>query len=134
MDSFLLNNVKLNSDAALNSRLDSLKNLKAASSNKKELTESEKAEYAKAARGFESIFFSMMHKEMKKAMLDEENDKQEETMTFGADTLQDYASLMMSDQISRTGSGIGIAQLLYQHLTGGEKLMPAIVKNTENGK
>lgn len=79
------------------------------------LTDAQKAEAEKAARGFESLFVNMMLKEMKKSMLSDTENKQDD---FGADTLQSYTDLLLSDQISRTGNGIGIAEQVYRTLTG----------------
>ena len=84
------------------------------------LTDAQKAEAEKAARGFESLFVNMMLKEMKKSMLSDTENKQDD---FGADTLQSYTDLLLSDQISRTGTGIGIAAQVYRTLTG-ESLAP----------
>lgn len=84
------------------------------------LTDAQKAEAEKAARGFESLFVNMMLKEMKQSMLSDTENKQDD---FGADTLQSYTDLLLSDQISRTGNGIGIASQVYRTLTG-ESLTP----------
>ncbi len=84
------------------------------------LTDAQKAEAEKAARGFESLFVNMMLKEMKQSMLSDTENKQDD---FGADTLQSYTDMLLSDQISRTGNGIGIASQVYRTLTG-ESLTP----------
>lgn len=85
------------------------------------LSESEKAEYAKAARGFESLFVNMLMKNMKEAMIDSfSDDKSEEQMTFGADTLEGYTDMLFSDQISNTGKGMGIAEMIFKQMTGSE--------------
>lgn len=87
------------------------------------LTPEQKTEFAKAARGFESMFVQMMMKQMKEAQLDEdESDKEDGMMSFGADTLQGYADMQFSDYVAKSGKGIGIADQLYGMLTGGEKL------------
>lgn len=87
----------------------------------KNLSEKEKAELAKAARGFEAIFVNMMLKEMK---LGEFNDGEEGDSGFGADTLRGYMNMQLSEQISNTGNGLGIAQMIYSQLSGGDKLAP----------
>lgn len=89
------------------------------------LTPEQQAEYAAAARGFEAMFVQMLHKQMKDAMLTEDEDNDGEMLSFGADTLQGYADMQYSDFVSRSGKGIGIADRLYKTLTGGEEL-PAI--------
>ncbi len=91
-------------------KLASLKSTKAVT----QMDESEKAGLAKAARGFESMFVHMMIKEMKKAMLEED----ESDMNFGADTLLGYSDMLLSEQISNTGQGMGLASSLYKQLTG----------------
>lgn len=83
----------------------------------KNLTMQQKAQFAKVAQGFESMFVSMMMKGMKEAML---NKEKTETETFGAETLQSHMDLMLSDQISKTGSGIGIAKDVYSFLSKGD--------------
>ena len=84
---------------------------------KGELTDAKKQEYARASRGFESLFIHLMLKEMKRSMLEEKKDSE----TFGANTMMGYADMAMADQISSTGSGIGIAKKIYRYYTG-EKL------------
>jgi len=80
-----------------------------------------RAKIAKAARGFESMFVNMMLKEMKSAMLPKVESK-DKMGTFGADTLQGYTDVLWSEEIANTGQGIGIAQMIYKQLTGGERL------------
>jgi Rod binding domain-containing protein len=93
-------------------------------SSKITLPDSKKAEFAKAARGFESMFLNMVYKEMKNGMkLDKEDGGEDGEMTFGADTLEGYTNMAFTDELSKVGSGIGIAQKVYQQLTG-EKLEP----------
>jgi Rod binding domain-containing protein len=82
-----------------------------------ELTDKEKSEYAQVARSFESLFINMMYKEMKNAMLDDEGDG-----GFGSDTLSGYSDMVFSDHLSKMGTGIGIAQQVYEYFTNGEKL------------
>lgn len=95
-------------------------------SSKSALPDSKKAEFAKAARGFESMFLNMIYKEMKNGMkLDKEGSGEEDgEMTFGADTLEGYTNMAFTDELSKVGTGIGIAQKVYEQLTGGEKLEP----------
>ena len=83
----------------------------------------EKAKLAETARGFESIFVNMMYKGMKSAMLDTVKENNEDSMTFGADTLSGYTDMAFADQIANTENGIGIAKMIYNQITG-EKLEP----------
>lgn len=85
--------------------------------NKKNLTESQRADFAKVARGFESMFVNMIFKGMKSAMLEEKKSD----MTFGADTLEGYTDMAFADEVVKKGTGIGIADMIYQNFTG-EKL------------
>lgn len=80
-----------------------------------------RAQIAKAARGFESMFVNMMLKEMKNAMLPK-SDPKGEMGSFGAESLQGYTDVLWSEEIANTGKGIGIAQMIYKQLTGGEDL------------
>lgn len=114
----LIDNSTLNNEL-LNSKFNSLKTTKANSG--KNLSETERQELAKAARGFEAIFLNMMLKEMK---LGEFNDSSEGDSGFGADTLRGYTYLQLSDQMANSGEGIGIAQMIYSQLSGGDKLAP----------
>ncbi len=96
---------------------------KTADSSAKELTPEQRSEYAKAARGFEAMFVEMMRKQMKDAMIGDEDDKEkEDSMSFGADTLEGYADMQFSDYVAHSGQGIGIAREIYKKLTGGEEL------------
>lgn len=103
-------------DSLLKSKIDELSR-NSSLGQKKNLTDKEKADFAKASRGFESMFVNMMMKEMKNAMLDKDKPEDEE-LSFGADTLEGYTDMLYSDQISKTGTGIGIADMIYQNLTG----------------
>lgn len=82
---------------------------------KRKVSENDKKDIEKAARGFESMFINMMLKEMKSAMLNKEENSE---MTFGASTLEGYADMLFSDEISGSGNGIGIAEMIYKQLTG----------------
>lgn len=88
-----------------------------ANGDKKNLTEAQRADFAKVARGFESMFVNMIFKGMKTAMLEEKKSD----MTFGADTLEGYTDMAFADEVAKNGSGIGIADMIYQNFTG-EKL------------
>lgn len=82
------------------------------------LSDEEKKKLAEAARGFESMFVSMLMKNMRAAMLEE--DEQKGDMSFGADTLQGYTDLQFGDYVAARGS-LGLANQIYNHVTG-EKL------------
>lgn len=91
-------------------------------------SDEEKTKLAETARGFESIFINMMYKGMKAAMLDTLKDDNADDMTFGADTLSGYTDMVFSDHLANTGTGIGIASMLYNQITGDklEGVKPAI--------
>jgi Rod binding domain-containing protein len=119
----LSNDIKTNY-SLLQSKLNSLENTTKTNRN---YSQDEKTKLAETARGFESIFVNMMYKNMKSAMLDSMKDENSETMTFGADTLNGYTDMAFADFITNTGNGIGIAEMIYQQITG-DKLEP---KNSE---
>ena len=130
MDSTINLSTDQNSQSLLNNKIDELtKYKKLGEPSQKVLSDSEKVEYAKAARGFEAMFVNMLIKEMKLGSMDEgDSDGESSADTgFGADTLKSYANMQLSEQISKTGSGIGIAEKIYQQLTG-EKLSPITVE------
>jgi Rod binding domain-containing protein len=81
------------------------------------LDKGEKAELEKAARGFESIFIMMMLKEMKKG-LNETNLGGDSGMSFGAESLEGWTDMLFSEEMSRSGSGMGIAEMIYKQFTG----------------
>lgn len=112
------------SQSMTDTRLQQLGRMKEAGIRK--LSDQDKNEIAKAARGFESMFVHIMVKEMKRAMLDDPK----EEMNFGADTLLGYGDMLMSDHISNSGSGMGIAEMLYKQLTG-EKLPLVTVRSAK---
>lgn len=85
----------------------------------KNMSDAEKTELAKAARGFEAIFVNMMMKEMKAGQLEDDKDGDG---GFGADTLKGYMDMQFAEQVSKTGKGIGIAEMIYSQMTGGDKL------------
>jgi|LSQX01.1.fsa_nt_gb Rod binding domain-containing protein len=109
----------ISSGASLQDRMNNLQGLVGDSSSSSALTKQQKKDIEKASRGFESIFISMMLKEMKSAMLGEFKEKSD---GFGADTLESYVDLLYADHISKIGTGLGIAEMVYSQLTGGDKL------------
>ncbi len=124
MDISPINSTDVNSSIG-KARFDNLKRIAKARPAKKAMDSAEKAQLAKAARGFESMFVHMMIKEMKSAMLEEKKDAE----NFGADTLSGYTDMLLADDIANTGNGIGIAEKIYSQLSGGEKLEPKTVIN-----
>ncbi|MDP2363007.1 MAG: transglycosylase SLT domain-containing protein [Ignavibacteria bacterium] len=124
-------NVSLNS--LIDKQTDNITRLNSSEKPKKNLSTEEKKEIEKAARGFESIFLNMMYKQMKQSMIDKYKDE-EGGMTFGDETLGDYTQLLFADQISKTGTGIGFAEKIYEHLTGGDKLKPIVSFSQEKSK
>ncbi|HPI21494.1 MAG TPA: transglycosylase SLT domain-containing protein [Candidatus Kapabacteria bacterium] len=116
----------ISSGASLQEKMTSLQNLVGSRSSSGALTDEQRKDIEKASRGFESIFVSMMLKEMKSAMLGEFKD---ESDGFGADTLESYTDLLFADQISKTGTGVGIAEMIYSQLTGGDKLKTITSEN-----
>jgi Rod binding domain-containing protein len=104
------------------SRMEMLSKVKMTETNPSHLTEGQKKEYAKAARGFESMFVSMMMKQMKESMLNDDHKEDGENMSFGADTLGSYADMQFSDFVSRSGKGMGLADMIYKKMTGGDSL------------
>lgn len=126
----LINSEKINvQEGLLESKLGRLKNL--ANKKAESLSPEDKAKFAQAARGFESMFINLLWKEMKNAMLDQDS-KDSESLSFGSDTLETYTDLSFSEELSKIGSGIGIAEKIYEFLTGGEKLSPLTIKFPEN--
>ncbi|MFP4528976.1 MAG: transglycosylase SLT domain-containing protein [Candidatus Kapaibacterium sp.] len=115
-----LNN-DINESSLLRSKLEGLSSVQTIRAAGGKLNPAQQAEYAKAARGFESMFVHMMLKEMKNGMLDDK-EKSEEGLSFGADTLGGYTDMLFADEISKSGRGIGIAEMIYSNMTGGEKL------------
>jgi Rod binding domain-containing protein len=124
MDQSLNIDTQAPATAEVENRLSQFKSLENLSSGKN-LSEADKLELAKASRGFESMFINLMLKEMKSGMLNDE-DKED---GLGGDTILSYTDMMYADHISKIGEGIGIAQQLYEKLTGGEKL-PTITVDT----
>jgi Rod binding domain-containing protein len=126
----LINSEKINvQEGLLESKLSRLKNL--ADKKAESLSPEDKAKFAQAARGFESMFINLLWKEMKNAMLDQDSEDSE-SLSFGSDTLETYTDLSFSEELSKIGSGIGIAEKIYEFLTGGEKLSPLTIKFPDN--
>lgn len=88
---------------------------------KREMPMAEKAQMAEAARGFEAMFLNMLMKEMKTSVKSLEGDKENLT-TFGAETLEGYNDMAFADEMSKVGKGMGIAELIFKQLTGGDEL------------
>ncbi len=84
------------------------------------LSDAEKKELAKAARGFEAIFLNTLMKEMKFGEFNGEGSD----AGFGADTLRGYMNMQFAEQIANNGTGIGLANMIYSQLSGGDKLTP----------
>lgn len=112
----LLNDNTLNNSTLLKNKVDELSRLHSTPTKGRNLSDSDKAGFAKASRGFEAIFVNLMLKQMKAAMLSKEKD--EEAMNFGADTLEGYADMLFAEEVSKIGKGIGIAEAMYLNLTG----------------
>ncbi len=135
MEDFKLNIDKVDPSKIYESQINDLKN-RVSSSAKINLTESDKIGLEKAARGFEAIFMNMMFKEIRNAQLDDESDE-----GFGSDILMDYSYLMLTDKVSSTGKGIGIAEQVYKFFTNEEiptkniieKSIPAEPKQINSG-
>ena len=126
MDLFNTNLEKTSTANSVNeSRMQVMKGLQNAikSTEGAPMDEARRKEIENAARGFESIMVNQMIKDMKKAMLEKKKEGSEGgENSFGGDTLLDYTDMMVSDHISKTGNGIGIASKIYEQMTGGEKL------------
>ncbi len=118
MDSLLPNSEAIK-QSAFESQIGDLSKWGTLTKKVSELTDQEKSEYSKVARSFESLFINMLYKEMKTAMLDDDGDG-----GFGSDTLSGYSDMMFADHLSKMGTGIGIAQQVYEYFTNGEKLKP----------
>lgn len=87
----------------------------------KNIKESELPGYEKAARGFEGIFLNMLYKEMKSGLDENAFSKENKQLySFGDKTLGGYIDMMFTEQMSNSGKGIGIAEMIYKQLTGRE--------------
>ncbi len=85
------------------------------------LTPEEKKQIEQVARQFEALFTYMVFKGMQKSMLNA-LDEAEKTNSFGGDILNDLGLMELTEYISKNGATIGIADKIYQELTG-EKLI-----------
>ncbi len=77
---------------------------------------------ARVARGFEAMFIHELYKTMRQAMLDDDSESDDGDLSFGADILNTLGGIELAQQLSQTSQGMGIAQLVYQHLTGNKSL------------
>lgn len=114
--------ISLNSASLLEGRLRDTERLATAKTDPSHLSDEEKYNYAKAARGFESLFVSMLFKQMRESLTDEDEKKEEGDLSFGADTLNGLTDMQFGDYVARGGHGIGIAELIYKQMTKGEQL------------
>ncbi len=117
-------NIDLNNTNAINSINDKTVNQAKHIKINQKLTDKDRNDLDKVARGFEAIFMNMMFKEMKSAQLNNEGDG-----GFGSDVLMDYSNVLLTEQIANNGLGIGIAQKIYEQLSGGETLKPKTIIN-----
>jgi Rod binding domain-containing protein len=76
---------------------------------------------ARVARGFEALFIHELYKTMRQAMLDDDT-SDDGDLSFGADILDTFGGIELANQLAQHGQGIGIAQMVYQHLTGSSAL------------
>lgn len=97
--------------------------------NQSQLPLAKKYEMESVARSFESLFIHMMYKQMKSSMLSDESDSK---MFFGKDTLEGYTDMAFADELSKSGNGIGIAEKVYEFLTG-ENYLPSVVTQATEG-
>ncbi len=89
--------------------------------NVQHVKDSELAGFEKAARGFESIFMNMLYKEMKSGLDKNAFSKENKQLySFGDKTLGGYVDMLFTEQMSNSGQGIGIANMIYKQLTGRE--------------
>ncbi len=77
---------------------------------------------ARVARGFEAMFIHELYKTMRQAMLDDDSESDDGDLSIGADILNTLGGIELAQQLSQTSQGMGIAQLVYQHLTGNKSL------------
>lgn len=78
----------------------------------------DKKELASSARGFESMFVTQLYKQMRETFLTKDEDSDEETGSFGEDTLRGLTDPQFGDYVSESQQGFGIAQMMYKQLTG----------------
>ncbi len=137
MDEFNLHSASLASpgipaESVLQRRLEALKSRKEQVEEMSGLDALKNEEYRKVAQGFESMFVHMLMKQMKSSMLDKE-DGQSDTSFFGDSVLSGYADLQFADYAARKG-GLGIAEMVYSHLTGGAQLPLTTEQAVVSGK
>ena len=109
--------ISLQSQSLLDSRMRDSQRLATVKTDESHLSEEEKTKYAQAARGFESIFVSMLFKQMRESLTDEDEKKEEGDLSFGADTLNGLTDMQFGDYVARGGHGIGIAEMIYKQMT-----------------
>jgi Rod binding domain-containing protein len=100
-----------------------LQKLKDASEVLNAMSDDKKEGIEKAARGFESMFVHMLMKSMKSAMLKKDKDSD---MGLNTTPLMEYTDMLLSDEISKSGKGIGIAEMIYKQMTGGDELKSSV--------
>lgn len=125
--------VPMQTNIALQSaRLDALqRRTDAQESPSSALSPEKRAEYAKAARGFESMFVHEMYKTMRQSMLTHDEDEDGNgSLGFGNDTLEGFTDLQFADYVSQNGRGMGLAEMMYRHLSGGESLPSVITQRS----
>ncbi len=116
--------------ALQSARLDALQRVSSSSSDS--LSPEQKAGYAKAARGFESMFVHEMYKTMRESMLDgDDKNKEDGDLSFGNDTLEGYTDMQFSDYVSQNGHGMGLAELLYKTMTHGDSLPTLVTQHAQ---
>jgi soluble lytic murein transglycosylase-like protein len=108
------------------SRIPEVSNLK-----KKNISNADKKQIEKSARDFEGMFLYLIFKNLRKAMLSEFSDKENDS--FGGDILNDITLMEATRQISKNGLGTGIANKIYEQLTG-EKLVQIEFSPVRNEK
>ena len=129
MDISISQNNAMSLDNIFSKKFEDLAKTNTQVNDKSNLSDSQKKEFEKVARGFESMFVHYMMKQMKEAMLNNKDDEEMEgNVGFGADTLEGYTDLLFADYISKVGNGIGIAEMIYSNLTGGDKLKNTTVE------
>ena len=86
------------------------------------LTNENKEKIKQAAKGFEAIFINFFLKEIKSGLFGQNESmfsgEEDNSMSFGSDTLLGYNQMLFSEHVANAGSGIGIADLIYKNLTG----------------
>ena len=124
MDTNLNINENIDTSSLIQGTLRKISSMAALNGQSSVIDQSQKAGFEAAARGFESLFVHTLIKEMKNAMLGD--DEENKDLQFGANTLQGYTDLLFADHISKIGKGIGIASMLYKQMTGEE--LPTITE------